>query len=160
MKTARRGGVCEALEGWMSGWPFTAFITLTYPYGRWGYRTIPASFQSRLDKLMSDFEKKWGVAAGAVGVATLSYAGHLHAHMAAVKENREPFSETELAWIQKRWAHIADARPVTGLPHLLEYIASEKHLVNCRSWEPAFCGDSALNRVNPGNKPKRSSSKS
>lgn len=147
MQANRGSEICSEFANWLNEWPFTAFLTLSVPYGLRGHRTITTTQETRLEKYFTSFGKATNAEIGALGVFSLSHFGLLHAHVVALKEDGGRFGESDLARLKRAWPHNSDAREIYDLPPLLDYISSEKHILNSRMWEPIICGANALKKT-------------
>lgn len=136
--------ICKALVAWIGQWEFSAFVTLTNECTVRASNDIPSSYESKVNRYLTGVEKKLVVPVAAMGINTLSYAGYLHSHFVVLKKGGHGFSPDELQLFERQWYRQADAQAVTQQDTLLEYIASEKHIMKCRSFDYLLFGAEVL----------------
>ncbi len=136
--------LCKELAAWMRQWEFSAFITLTNECTVMASNDIPSSYESTVNSYLTKVEKMLTEPVAAIGINTLSYAGYLHSHFVVLKKGGQGFTSEELRLFEQKWYRQADAQEVTRQDTLLEYIASEKHIKNCRDFDYLLFGSDVL----------------
>lgn len=142
--TINHNEIYEALAAWMGQWEFTAFVTLTNETSVRRLRDIPSNYESQVSGYLTEVEKKLAEPVAAIGINTLSYAGYLHSHFVVMKKGGQMFRAEELQLFEREWFRQADAQEVIRQDTLLGYIASEKHIKKCRSFDYLLFGDEVL----------------
>lgn len=136
--------ICKALAEWMRTWNFSAFVTLTNEWSVRPLNDIPSSYDLKVNNYLAEIEKKLAVPVAALGLNTLSYAGYLHSHFVVLRKDSQSFNLEELRLFEQKWYRQADAQEITRQDTLLEYIASEKHVHKCRSYDYLVFGSEVL----------------
>ncbi len=140
--------LCQAFADFMNRYPFTVFITLTNHSNVIRRQSIPSGYEMQVTRYLSEVEKKLNASIAAIGLNTLKYGGHLHSHFLLLKYSGGSFRPEELRMFERSWFRLADAQEITRQDTLSEYIASNKHMRECRTFDYYIFGDAVLKALN------------
>lgn len=128
--------IIDAYRDWLASYPFTIFVSLTWPTGGGHVKAIPAWASKQVNEYLREASKRLRVTLGAMGFITLGHSGHMHSHLLALDRKGRTLTGDQLMLMELGWPYQAKVRPVDRLAGVAGYVASWKHLVTESAVEP------------------------
>ena len=128
--------IVTAYRDWLASYPFTIFVSLTWPTGGGRVKSIPPWASEQLTEYLREASKRLRVTLGAMGFITLGHSGHMHSHLLVLEKKGKTLTDEQPMLMELEWPHQCKVKPVDRLAGVAGYVASWKHLVSQSAVEP------------------------